>query len=75
MMALKHAIELQPFAVPNFVLPMPSPGKRQDGWAEPRAIPLAELDVHTLDELCAEFRAGVFAKAGKTPNVEVQTRP
>ena len=65
---MKHTIELHPFMVPNFVRQVAPVGKREDGWQETPAIPLAELSVETLEALCAEFREGVFRKAGKVPN-------
>lgn len=69
---MKHTIELEPFSLPNFVRPTAPIGKRQDGWKETPAIPLSDLSVETLEELCAEFRIGVFKKAGKVPNDKVR---
>ena len=63
---MKHEIELKPFRVPNFVLPVPRAAKRQDGWQEAVGIPLSELSEETLLAMCEEFKQGVFAKAGKT---------
>jgi hypothetical protein len=61
MMEIK--IKLQPFRVPNYVLPEPRVSKRQDGVTMTEKYHLRELDKETLEQLCDEFRAGVFAKA------------
>jgi len=64
---MKHetTIELKPFSTPNYVLIAPKLGRRQDGFDHAPAIPLSDLSVETLDSLCTQFRADVFAKAGK----------
>lgn len=58
-------VELQPFTVPNFVLTVPKPGKREDGMQEAQKYALADLDPVTLECLCDKFRDEVFVKAGK----------
>lgn len=65
---MTHTIELQPVQVPNFVRPVAPVGKRQDGFKELPAIPVSDLSVDTLEAVCAEFRRGLFEKAGKAPN-------
>lgn len=62
---MKLQVELQPFIIPSYVLEKTRPGKRQDGIQHARSHDIEELDVETLGQLCDEFRAGVFAKAGK----------
>ena len=62
---MEHHFTLKPFQVPNFALAMMPPGARQDGFKEAPSFPLADLSVETLDGLCKQFRADVFAKAGK----------
>jgi CRISPR/Cas system endoribonuclease Cas6 (RAMP superfamily) len=62
---MKVEVELQPFTVPNFVLVKPRLGFRQEGITEAPKFALSELDEQTLEQLCAEFRRAVFAKAGK----------
>lgn len=63
-------IELQPFTVPNFVLPVEKVGKREDGFKESRSFPLSEIDAITLSAMCYEFRREVFRKAGKDQPIE-----
>jgi len=58
-------VELQPFMVPNFVREVVPPVKRQAGFIEAPCHPLSAIDVATLDRMCRDFRAAVFAKAGK----------
>ncbi len=58
-------VELQPFSVPNFVIPVAKTG-RQD-LEHDRSFPLSDIDAITLDGMCEEFRRGVFTKAGKRP--------
>lgn len=53
-------IQIKPFIVPNFVLmcdqqPMP----------QSVSFPLSNLDPEELSAMCDDFRAAVFAKAGK----------
>ena len=63
---MKHEIELKPFNVPNFVIPVQKPKPRQEGFTEAPSIPLSELSVETLEKMCAQFRIDVMTKAGKT---------
>lgn len=62
---ISHSIQLRPFQTPNFVLPVVEARPRQEGLIETPPIPLASLSVEALDALCRDFRAEVFAKAGK----------
>lgn len=57
--------ELQPFTVPNYVIQVVPPGTRQQGLQEAPKYHLSELDVETLEGLCAQFRRDVFSRAGK----------
>lgn len=59
------SVRLRPFSVPNFVLVEAAPTSRSEGFCETPKFPLADLEAATLAELCDEFRAAVFAKAGK----------
>ena len=61
----EHKIKLRPFQVPNFALAEQSPGERQDGFKQAPSFALKDLESHTLAQLCRDFRAAVFAKAGK----------
>jgi hypothetical protein len=61
----KITVELRPFNVPNFVLQVMAPGKRQDGVKEAPSYALSELDAGTLSEMCDDFRLEIFRKAGK----------
>ena len=58
---MRHTIELKPFTIPNFVLPVRTVPINESA----ESIPLRELSAETLAELCDRFRADVFAKAGK----------
>lgn len=64
-MPVTLSVELQPFTVPNFVREKRAPRPRQEGFSETPCHALHELDQATLSQLCDEFRAGVFANAGK----------
>jgi hypothetical protein len=64
-------IALVPFTVPNYVRIQRPPGHvttREDGFpvGNEGTFILAELDEHTLSELCDQFRKDCFKKAGKT---------
>lgn len=58
------SVELCPFEVPTKVTIQRKPGLRQDGFQPPQTMPLSDLGFATLDALCNEFRANVFAAAG-----------
>lgn len=58
-------IELLPFQVPNFVIQKMPARPKQDGVVESPKFALADVDPVTLGNLCDEFRAEVFRKAGK----------
>lgn len=58
-------VKLKPFLTPNFVIPEAKPGARQEGWNPPTSIPLADVDAQELSDMCDQFRADVFRKAGK----------
>ena len=59
--------ELRPFPVPDFV--------REDKGSplDTHSLPLKGLSADTLRELCDEFVAAVFEKAGKSLNDEPPT--
>ncbi len=61
----EHTLKLQPFRVPNYVLYEMPTRPRQEGIADTPKIALEDLDDYTLNTLCDEFRANVFAKARK----------
>lgn len=63
---MKLKIELNDWITPNFVIQKTAPGKRQDGIKEPMKFAIADLDELTLSELCNNFRAEIFQKAGKS---------
>lgn len=52
-------LQLKPITVPNYVIV----AERSD--ATPTSISVKDLPANTLHELAAEFRRGLFAKAGK----------
>ena len=58
-------IELVPFTVPDFVSIKGTVGKREDGFKPTQTVPLKNLEISDLVELCREFRESVFLKAGK----------
>lgn len=58
-------IEIQPFNVPNFVVPQMPGGQKQDGITFPRGIPLRDVDAEELATMCDNFRREIFRKAGK----------
>jgi hypothetical protein len=58
-------MKLRPWVVPNFAVVETPPRKREEGFREAPTIPLADLDPGVLAAMCSQFRAAVFAKAGK----------
>lgn len=62
-MTTKVQVELQPFMVPNYVIQVVPPGRREEGLREAPKFRLCDLDDLTLTQLCDDFRAAVFAKA------------
>ena len=62
-------MELVPFTVPTGVHIKGIVGQRQDGWQPPKELPLSELKVEVLEQLCAEFVKEVYRRANKAlPN-------
>jgi len=61
----KVEVELQPMRIPNFILGVAKPGRKQDGFREGPKWSLSEISEETLSELCNQFRKDVFEKAGK----------
>lgn len=57
-------LKIRDFSVPAFVIPIDPPGNRQDGFKDSAGIPLRELSPEVLGNLCDNFRAEVFKKAG-----------
>ena len=64
-MKTKIEVNLHPIETPNYVTAETSPGKRQDGFVERPRYKLSELSEQVLSQLCNEFRAEIFKKAGK----------
>lgn len=65
---VKMKVDIAPFTVPNFVGTIRPARPRQEGFftvPDGHKMRLSDLDEETLDELCQEFRANVFRKAGK----------
>ena len=58
-------LKLRPWMVPNFATVEQPPGRRQDGWKDVPGIPLADIDPDTLSAMCDDYRAAIFANAGK----------
>lgn len=58
-------IKTRPFNVPNFVLQEAKIRPRSDGFHEAPSFPLSDFDADELSQMCDEFRAAVFKKAGK----------
>lgn len=67
-------IDLQPFTTPNFARMSSKPGLRQEGFTVTPAFPLADIPADDLAALCDQFRADVFAKAGKQDPASRPTR-
>lgn len=60
-----HAVPVEPFAVPSLVRASPQQRDDEKIYASP-TWPLAEVSAVVLAQLCDQFRAAVFAKAGKS---------
>jgi len=64
-MKIKLELELKPFSIPNYVIPITKPKPREEGFQENAGIPLSEISDIDLYKMCEEFKVGVFKKAGK----------
>ncbi len=58
-------IKLCPFIIPNFFHAEMPPWRRQDGLRPVPVWGINEVEAADIAELCDQFRAGLFAKAGK----------
>ena len=63
-MKITYEVEIHPFNVPNFVVPVSKAGFKQDGIVIKDGVPLSELSQETLRHLCEDFTNAVFDKAG-----------
>jgi len=61
---ITYEVELKPFQIPNFVIPVPLTGERQDGFVPNQGVPLEQLSLLVLRDMCNEFSRGVMKKAG-----------
>ena len=68
-------MQIRPFSIPAFVRIETPPRPRQDGLQESPSMALEELSAEVLSSLCDEFRAAVFAKAGKADPVARADEP
>lgn len=57
--------KLKPWLVPNFAVVESAARPRQEGFHTAQTVSLSELPAETLASMCDDFRAAVFAKAGK----------
>lgn len=58
-------IQLKPFQVPNFVIPIRPAVERQYGPLFDSGFPLSEVDAEELSKMCDDFRMSIFKKANK----------
>lgn len=66
-MKTKIELNLKPFLVPSYVDVVQEPKLREDGFSpEIPKFALGDLDSTALNQMCEEFTANVFKKAGKT---------
>lgn len=63
-MKLTTSVKLQPWQTPNYVLAKMPPRPRQEGFIELPKWHVRELDADVLSNLCDQFRAEIFRKAG-----------
>lgn len=77
-MAISVAVKLKPWTVPNFASVEMPVKPREEGLQNGVSFALNELPAEALAQLCDEFRAEVFRKAGKpdpsapSPNTEAR---
>ena len=58
-------LALVPWIVPNFVRGQMPPRPRQEGIQDAPSFALSGVDADTLAQMCDDFRAEIFRKAGK----------
>jgi hypothetical protein len=58
-------VDLNPWMTPNFVTGKVSPRARQEGMTEGPKWHISDVDADTLSQMCDDFRAEIFKKAGK----------
>lgn len=68
-------IELVPWQTPNFVTMKVPPRPREEGFQQAPTFPLSEVDAETLAQMCDDFRASVFEKAGKVDPAKLTEVP
>lgn len=60
-------LPIAPFPVPNEVVLVVPPAKREAGYRPSPTLALDQLSVEVLTELCRDFTRSVFEVAGKKP--------
>lgn len=69
-------VDLCPWSVPNFVRLRTPARPRQEGIKpDSEGLPLSVVPVEALVQLCEEFRAEVFRKAGKPDPAKLPGAP
>jgi hypothetical protein len=69
-------VELEPIRTPNFVVVKVPHGPSEEGAGPQPTIPVKQLDAAAISDLCDEFRAAMFAKAGvRDPNTSPPETP
>jgi len=58
-------IQFRQWVVPSFCVQELPPRPRQDGLKDAPSWALSEVDADVLAQMCDDFRAEVFRKAGK----------
>lgn len=58
-------LELKPWVVPNFVSVNMPKSKRDFGFRPDPVLAVCEVDANSLSQMCDDFRAEIFRKAGK----------
>jgi len=64
-------VTLRGFSTPDCAIPESRPGVRQNGIVPIGSISLSDIEASVLSDLCDQYRAEVFKKAGK-PDPRVQ---
>jgi hypothetical protein len=61
----KMEVELVPWRAPNFARQKMPPRRREEGFIETPAIPVADLPADTLRTMAEAWLVDLYAKAGK----------
>lgn len=71
MAMITTTLELLPFEVPTEIRVKTAPARRQEGLREGMTLQFDEVDMATIDTLCAEFREAIIQRRNRLRDLKI----